>query len=239
MLIDGLELSTNQSGKIVTDKPTLWHCHVSRSLRCLWALEESGLDFDLINMQFPPRMTQPNYKEMNVLGTVPYFVDGETHLTESSGICHYLVEKYRLEHLRIDVTHPEYGDYINWLFMSDATLLFPQTIVMRYSMLEPKERRSEQVAEDYRVWFLARLKKLNEHIIDREYLCANKFTIADITIGYALYFAELRGLGKDFTPQVQAYLNRLKARDSFKKVVDEGEELSPFVHPELWTKLKK
>ena len=123
--------------------------------------------------------------------------------------------------------------------MSDATLLFPQTIVIRYSFLEPEDRRSEQVAEDYRIWFLARLKKLNEHILDREYLCGNKFTIADITIGYALYFAELRGLSKDFTPQVQAYLDRLKARSSFKDVVDLGEELSPFVHPELWKKLKK
>ena len=93
MFIDGSNLVTNDAGKIITNKPTLWHCHTSRSLRCLWTLAESGLDYDLINMQFPPRMTQPNYKDMNVLGTVPYFVDGDTHLTESSGICHYLVEK--------------------------------------------------------------------------------------------------------------------------------------------------
>jgi glutathione S-transferase len=37
--------------------------------------------------------------------------------------------------------HPEYGDYLNWLFHSDATLTVPQTIVLRYSQLEAKNRR--------------------------------------------------------------------------------------------------
>lgn len=70
-------------------KPTLWHCHNSRSLRALWALEEMGMDYDLVELPFPPRVFQKDFLSINSLGTVPYFVDGETHMTESSGICHY------------------------------------------------------------------------------------------------------------------------------------------------------
>ncbi|MBT6316902.1 MAG: glutathione S-transferase family protein, partial [Gammaproteobacteria bacterium] len=32
----------------------LYHCKRSRSLRPLWTLEEMGLDYELITMEFPP-----------------------------------------------------------------------------------------------------------------------------------------------------------------------------------------
>ena len=220
---------------MITDKPTLWHCHYSRSLRALWALEEMDVDYDVIEMQFPPRKNQPGYKEMNVLGTVPYFIDGDTHMTESTAICHYLVERYQQYDLGLRPDHPEFGDYLNWLYMSDATLTFPQTLVIRYSKFEPEARRQPQVADDYRKWFLARLRKLDQHMLTREYLCDNRFTIADIAVGFALYFGECEGMGGDYTPQVQAYLKRLIARPAFQKVEVVGESLSPFKHPELWT----
>ena len=73
----------------------LWHCQDARSLRALWALEEMGLPYELEVMPFPPRFLHAGYLEVNPLGTVPYFVDGDHALTESSGICHYLVERYQ------------------------------------------------------------------------------------------------------------------------------------------------
>jgi len=225
-------------GKIVTDKPTLWHCHGSRSLRPLWALEESGLDYAVVNMQFPPRINEPDYKAMNVLGTVPYFIDREQRLSESSAICHYLAERYALDALRIAPGHADYGDYINWLFMSDATLTFPQTLVLRYSLFEPKDRQSPQVAQDYAQWFIARLKRLDQHLPGREYLCDNRFTMADIAVGYALYLGQVNNLHADYSERVSAYLERLTQRPAFQRVLPVGEELSPFVHPELWTMRK-
>ena len=41
----------------------------------------------------------------------------------------------------VAVDDPAYGSYLNWLHMSDATLTFPQTLVLRYTHLEPPERR--------------------------------------------------------------------------------------------------
>jgi glutathione S-transferase len=233
MIIKDTHMTRNGAGKIITDKPTLWHCHNSRSLRPLWTLAEMGMDYDLVEMQFPPRATQAHYKQMNVLGTVPYFIDGETHMTESSAICQYLVERYGHDSLRIAVSHAEYGDYLNWLFMSYATLLFPQTIVLRYSKLEVPTAATAKVVEDYRVWFLARLKKLNQHLPGREFLCGNRFTIADIAVGFSLYFGESQGMAGDYSPQVLAYLARLKARSALQAVADVAEQLSPFLHPEL------
>ena len=82
--------------------------------------------------------------------------------------------------------HPEYGAYLNWLHHSDATLTFPQTIAMRYYYLEPTPEK-QAVADDYAKWFIARLRRLDEHLENHEYLVDNRFTIADIAVSYALY----------------------------------------------------
>jgi glutathione S-transferase len=238
MLSKEISFNINAAGKVITDKPTLWHCHDTRSLRCLWTLEEMGIDYNVVEMQFPPRINEPDYKQLNVLGTVPYFVDGDVHMTESSAICDYLTQRYARTDLKLAADHPEFGDYLNWLYMSDATLLFPQTLVLRYSRFEPKERLQPQVVEDYQQWFLARLKKLDLHIVGREYLVDNRFTIADITVGYALYFGEVQGLAAGYSAQVKSYLAGLKQRPAFQRVVSVGSELSPFLHPELWTMRK-
>lgn len=210
------------------NKPTLWHCHTSRSLRPLWALEELGMDFELVELPFPPRFFQREYLEINPLGTVPFFHDGEVEMTESSAICLYLVERYQRHELGLTPDHPEYGDYLNWLFHSDATLTFPQTIVLRYSQLERRERRLPQVVEDYRKWFIARLKRLDAHLPGREYLCDNRFTIADIAIGYALYLGEGLGLDQFYQPVVRDYYQRLKARPAFQRAEPRGADNNPF-----------
>jgi glutathione S-transferase len=50
-------------------------------------------------------------------------------------------------------------------------------------------------------------------------LCADRFTAADIVIGYALRLAENIGLAKDFGPNVAAYWQRLQSRDGYKRAV--------------------
>ena len=193
----------------------LWHCKDARSLRPLWAMEEMGLDYELEVMPFPPRFLHKEYLAINPLGTIPYFVDGETRMTESSGICHYLVERYQRYDFGLKSDHREFGGYLNWLYHSDATLTFPQTIYLRYTRLEPEERRLAQAAEDYRKWYLARLRLLDARVRDHEFLCDGRFTIADIAIGYALFLGETLDIASSYQPQTRDYLHRLKARPAF------------------------
>ena len=56
----------------------LWHCSGARSLRPLWALEEMGLEYEVEILPFPPRIFNRDYLGVNSLGTVPFFVDGDT-----------------------------------------------------------------------------------------------------------------------------------------------------------------
>lgn len=201
----------------------LWHCDGARSLRPLWTLEEMGLKYELVKMQFPPRFLHPGYTELNPIGTVPFFTDDRedrlTEMTESSGICQYLVETYGADDLTVKVSHPEYGEYLNWLYRSDATYTFPQTLVLRYSVLESEENRNPQVVKDYTQWFFSRLRSLETALVGKEFLVDNRFTIADIAVGYSLILADSLNLSGQFRENVESYYNRLKKRSALQRAL--------------------
>ncbi len=198
----------------------LYHCQGARSFRPLWALEEMGLPYEPVLLPFPPRAKAREYLEINPLGTIPYMIDGENRMTESTGICVYLAERYGPTDLAVAPNEADYAAYLNWLFFSDATLTFPQTLVLRYRFLEAPERRAAQAADDYDKWFFGRLKAVESALEGRDFLCANRFTMADIAIGYALYLGdEFVGLGERFTPNVRRYLDALKQRPGFKRAL--------------------
>jgi glutathione S-transferase len=199
---------------------TLYHCTAARSFRPLWALEELGLAYDLKMLPFPPRALAKEYLALNPLGTIPLLIDGDIRMTESVAVLQYLVTRYGPTPLAVGVEERSYGAYLNWLHFGEATLTFPQTLVLRYGKLEPEARRSPQVATDYAKWFFGRLRTVEAAVSGSETLCAGRFTVADISAGYALLLAERIGLAKDFGPAVTAYWQRLQARDGFRRAVD-------------------
>src|SRR5260221_6346934 len=198
---------------------TLYHCHAARSFRPLWMLEEMGLPYELKMLPFPPRLFDKEYLALNPLGTIPLMIDGEPKMTESSGICHYLGTRYGPTPLIVGLDEPAYGAFLNWMYFSDATLTFPQTLVLRYSQLEPEERRNPQVATDYAKWFFGRLSAVEAATAKAETLAPGRVTAADIVIGYALRLADNIGLAKDFGPNVAAYWQGLAAREGYKRAV--------------------
>lgn len=201
----------------------LWHCVDARSLRVLWTLEELGWDYELELLPFPPRLLQREFLAVNPLGTVPFFTDGEVTMTESCAICHYLATRPGGETLAVGPEHPGYADFLNWLYQADATLTFPQTIVLRYTLLEPSEEK-KSVADDYAKWYIARLKRLDAALEHAEYLVDQRFTIADIAVGYALHLGDTLGLAERYQPQTRAYLERLRARTGFLRAAARGRD---------------
>lgn len=198
---------------------TLHHCVSARSFRPLWLLEELGLPYALRMLPFPPRALARHFLQDNPLGTVPLLVDGDTRLSESAAICQYLAARHSPGALDVAVADPAYGAYLNWLHMSDATLTFPQTLVLRYTCFEPAERRQPQVADDYRRWFLARLRAVEAALQQQDHLCAGRFTAADVAVGYALMLAAHLALAPQFPAAVQQYWQRLQARPAFQRAL--------------------
>ena len=196
---------------------TLWHCRDARSFRPLWALEELGLPYELKLLPFPPRFHARDYLDENPLGTIPLLVDGETRMTESSAMIEYLSMRHGNGALSVRPDEAGYGAYLNGLLYGEATLTIPQTLVLRYTRLEPEDRRNPQVAGDYARWFLARLRGLDARLETAPFVAGERFTGADISVAYALLLAETLDLSEQFSPAVTAYWARMRDRPAFAR----------------------
>jgi len=195
--------------------PILYHCADARSLRCLWAVEEAGIDVDLRLLKFPPRAFEPDYRAVNPLMTIPGWVEDGRLMTESAAICERIAEGTSLE---VQRNEPDYWDWRNWLHRSDATLTFPLAIMIRYTRVEPEGRRLAQAVADYKAFFGGRAKSIEVALGDgREWLVAGRFTTADIVIGYAAFLATTLGADDVLGDATKAWLERCMARDGFKR----------------------
>lgn len=195
----------------------LYHCKQARSFRVVWMLEELGLDYELRMLPFPPRVLARDYLDINPLGTIPFYVEGDVRMTESSMICHWLASTHGRFH--VPPGEPGYAEYLNFVSYGEATLTFPLAVHFRYTSVEPEPRRIPQAAEDYRRFFAGRLKWIEPVLEQREWLCGDRFTAADISVGYALGFARTLGLQDAFTPPVAAYEERLRQRDGYQRAI--------------------
>lgn len=169
-------------------------------------------------LPFPPRHLAKDYLEDNPLGTVPLLVDGETRMTESSAIAQYLAAKADDNDLAVAPDEPDYGAYLDFLHHADATITFPQTVYMRFALFE-KDKGLAEAGIAYADWFEKRLVKVENRLDGREFLCADRFTMADVAIGYALWLTSMNGLQDRLTPRAKSYVDRLKQRDGFQRAV--------------------
>lgn len=203
-------------------RPTLYTCVRSRGLRATWAAEEAGVEIDLNVLPFPPRYLAPEYLKINPLGTIPMLVEGKTKMTESCAIAHYFATRDGPSELAIAAGERDYAEYLDYTYHADATITFPQTVYMRFAIFE-KEKGWADAGEAYAKWFEKRLIKIEQRLETREYLCADRFTVADICIGYALILAANVGLDDRVPASLKAYRERLTSRDAYKRAVGREE----------------
>ena len=197
---------------------TIYGTENSRAVRPIWTAEEMGLEYELIMMPFPPRIFMKEYLDINILGTVPYMIDGNIKMTESVAISQYFVEKYGPTALQVTPDEKDYPNYLNWLYHSDATLTFPQTVVLRYKFQEPGV--ADAAVEGYSRWFVSRLKLLEQSLENKEYLCSERFTLADICVSYAINLAEALGIKQALKPNIKRWSENLFSRPAFIKSKD-------------------
>ncbi len=203
----------------MADGPILYTCAGSRGLRATWAAEEAGTDIELKLLPFPPRYQAPEYLELNPLGTVPMLVDGAVTMTESCAIAHYLAVKGSDPSLVVTPDKVDFGAYLDFTYHADATITFPQTVFMRFALFE-KDKGWSEAGEAYARWFWKRLVKLERRLETREFLCADRFTVADICCGYALILAAKVGLDEGVPQLLKDYRDRLVAREGYRRAVD-------------------
>lgn len=100
----------------MNDTLTFYTHPMSRGRVSRWMLEETGLPYEEVIVDYGTRMKAPEYLAINPMGKVPALRHGNTVVTENAAICCYLAELVPGKRLAPPAGSPERAHYYRWLF---------------------------------------------------------------------------------------------------------------------------
>jgi glutathione S-transferase len=197
----------------------IYHAPNTRSLRVIWLCEELGLPYEIEKIDFSPAYRHsPAYRALNPVGKVPAIADGDFTMFESGAIVEYLLERYGQGRLRPAPGTHDSARYLQWSWFAEATFARPLGDIAQHTVVRPEAERIAAVAEDGRVRALLCLNALEAAVPGGRHLVNDRFSAADIMMGYTLFLARRFGVMKsDGHPNANAYYARLEARPGFVK----------------------
>ncbi len=189
--------------------------------RAQLALEEAGetYTFEAVDLMTGAQKSDA-YRKLNPTARVPTLVDGDIVLWESNAILVYLADKHP-ERLFAGKTAAERGDVARWMFMNAAHLSPNMARIFAHTIRLPEPQRIPRLVEESRAEVDRSLAAVDLHLTQtkREWL-GGPFGIADLSIAPSLGFASMLGVSLDGFPAVSAWLMRVQARPSWKKIYE-------------------
>ncbi|WP_446653221.1 glutathione S-transferase family protein [Blastomonas sp.] len=182
---------------------------MSRGQIVRWMLEELGADYEQRVVQYGPEMKGPDYRAINPMGKVPAIVHDGKVVTECAAICAYLAEAFPQAGLA--PTAEERADYYRWMFFGAGPL--EQAIINHAMKWESPE--DKQAMLGYGSYELA-VETLAGWLADRDYVCGDRFTAADVYVGAQVDWGQAFGT-LPANPVFAAYAERLRARPAYQR----------------------
>jgi len=86
-------------GEIKPQKVTIFHFPGSRSSRCVWLLEELGIEYEFVDLKQKgvTYIKSEEYVAVNPNGLIPALLDGDLKYFEGGSIIQYVLKKYPKE----------------------------------------------------------------------------------------------------------------------------------------------
>jgi glutathione S-transferase len=186
----------------------------TRSLRAMWGLKELGIDFEFIpvNLLAGEHKT-PKFLAINPAGRVPVLVDGDITVPESAAIILYLADKYPEKGLLPEAL-ADRAEVYRWIMFAMTELEQPLWRIAKHRAVYPKEKRIPADITLAREEFTEMAKVLDTHMQGRQFIVGDRFSAADCVTAYLMDWASIiEGLLQPHR-NLQAYLDRLYARQS-------------------------
>lgn len=197
----------------------IFHVPRFRSVRVIWLMEELGEPYEVEAAPFP--LTEAFRARTGVVA-IPTIVDGDIVMGESIAILQYLTGRRLQRSLELGLTvgpnpHPErYAEHLQWLHFGEGSLMAHVALLAMTRRLSPEGETGGFATQLSRRILKARLAALEGHLADgRPYLTGEAFTIADISVGYALAAAASGGMEDLMGLRTRAYLALATARPAY------------------------
>jgi glutathione S-transferase len=187
---------------------------MSRGQIARWALHEAGAEYEQHLLDYGTTMKAPEYLAVNPMGKVPAIVHDGHVVTEGAAICAYLADAF--PEAGLQPTPNERADYYRWMFFAAGPVEAAVTNrSLKWEPTEEQQRMAGYGSYDHVV------DALEGALGDRDYICGDRFTAADIYVGaqvdWGLQFGSIPS-----RPAFEAYAARLRTRDAYKaaKAID-------------------
>jgi glutathione S-transferase len=198
----------------------LYGVPLSRAFRSLWALEEIGVEYENVPVNFLDDAKKPQYLAINPNGRIPALVDGDLTLFESMAINLYLAKKYD-GGLQPKSLEDEAGA-VQWSFWG-MTELEPHLLKMLLNrVMLPEDQRDASEVEAGETALQAPLGVLEGTLADRSYLLGDSFTIADLNVASVLSWAAFVGLDLSGFARVKAWFEGCLGRPAVARARSAG-----------------
>jgi glutathione S-transferase len=183
-----------------------------RDLRLRWACEEADLNYAVRTVPFDGRET--NHLTRQPFGQVPFLNDGALEIFESgAGLLHLARKSDKL-------MPPDPVGEAETLQWTIAALNSIEMVTVPWWFLKLCGDEDNQLTG----WMGQRLNQLEKILNEREWLAADRFTVADLLMADVLRVSEVRAFGD--RPATEAYVTRATDRPSFKKA--QADQISLF-----------
>ena len=182
---------------------------MSRGQIARWMLEETGVAYDTVILDYGTTMKAPDYLAINPMGKVPAIRHGDTIVTECAAICAYLADAFPAANLAPPTDAR--GAYYRWLFFAAGPL--EAAITNKAMGFVLPEGRKQSVGygtlDDV-------LQALEQAVSVPQWICGDQFTAADVYVGsqvdWGLAFGTMPA-----TPALTAYADRLRTRPAYQR----------------------
>lgn len=194
----------------------------ARSFRGLWALEESGLDFEYHHVRIGQSdeggSRHPSYLAMNSQGKVPTLVHDDLVLTESAAIVSYIAALVPEKRLVPDETLAARARYDEFCYFVLTDLEQPLWNTGKHRFVLPEEHRIPAMFETTKWEFKRSLAALSYYLDDQVYVLSDRFTCADILLAQTITWAERFEF--ELPQKYIAYRDRLYQRPACQRALE-------------------
>lgn len=188
-----------------------------RGAKARWLLTEAGVPFESHWLSRERKEHElPEFRRLSPMGRVPVARVEDQVIFESGAICATLADLLPAAGLAPALESPDRPRYQQWMYFAASTLDVFQTRIMVIEDIPAGEifdAKMSALIDDYR----DALATLDHALAKSDFLVANRFSAADICVGYHLYWStlwpELNEHLQAF-PRLGAYLARLKTMPS-------------------------
>jgi glutathione S-transferase len=188
----------------------------SRGRIVRWMLEEVGQPYETQIIPYE-EMKSERYLAVNPMGKVPAIKHRDHVVTECAAICAYLADAF--PEAMLGPRQDEKADYYRWLFYAAGPI--EQAVTNNFAKFEasPEQHRMFGYGSFDKV-----VSVLDDLLSQRDFVCGNRFTAADVYVGSQIMFPLQFGM----LPERDSFLkyrDRLQGRDAYKRATEIDEKI--------------